>query len=151
MVHLNGHTCLRCGQGFYDGYQKVEGQYALTQPCNRCGHIAPAEMPGRIFDLWVKGRNIEADVIIEVPTVPCICCGKKLEADDPRDNQPRKGLAFQSHGHWPSTLFDPMDGTYLEVNICDGCLLEKAKDGLVLVGKPPERPRRKPLKKWTGK
>ena len=42
-------------------------------------------------------------------------------------NQPYGGLAFQSEGHYGSTVFDPMDGTYLEVNICDECLLRASE------------------------
>jgi hypothetical protein len=39
----NGFTCVRCGQGFYDGYD-VETNYERTMPCQKCGHSMPAEM-----------------------------------------------------------------------------------------------------------
>jgi len=58
-------------------------------------------------------------------TIPCIICGKKLEnVFATAKNQPYGATAFQSHGHYGSTAFDPMDGTYIEINICDPCLLQ---------------------------
>jgi len=55
--------------------------------------------------------------------VPCFKCGEALNSAMPdSDNIPYKGTAFQTHGHYGSTVFDPMDGTYLELNICDECL-----------------------------
>ena len=66
--------------------------------------------------------------------VPCIVCGKELHnVMDESDNQPSSGTAFQSHGHYGSTAWDPMDGQYIEINVCDPCLIEhKAR---VLVGR----------------
>jgi hypothetical protein len=63
-------------------------------------------------------------------TLPCIVCGRELESangDDPRFahiNQPQVGTTFYAEGQYGSTIFDPMDGSYLEVNICDACLAE---------------------------
>ena len=66
----------------------------------------------------------------------CITCGKKLRnVDANADNQPSDGTAFQSYGHYGSTVFDPMDGTYLEINICDPCLKKAGEFGRVLVGR----------------
>jgi hypothetical protein len=59
--------------------------------------------------------------------VPCIVCNKKLRnvlVD--AENQPYQGTAFQTHGHYGSTVFDPMDGQYLEINVCDECLMKHA-------------------------
>ena len=36
--------------------------------------------------------------------------------------QPTHGLAFITYGHYGSTYFDPMNGDYLEICICDVCL-----------------------------
>jgi hypothetical protein len=47
--------------------------------------------------------------------------------EDEDISQPYDGLAFQSQGHYGSTVFDPMDGTYLEINICDECLLRASE------------------------
>lgn len=56
--------------------------------------------------------------------LPCIACGRELRnvSDDSDTNQPHCGTAFTSHGHYGSTAFDPMDGHYLEINVCDLCL-----------------------------
>lgn len=54
----------------------------------------------------------------------CIVCSEALEnvhiGDE--ENQPYKGTCFFTYGHYGSTAFDPMDGTMLELNICDDCL-----------------------------
>jgi len=56
----------------------------------------------------------------------CIACGKELKnVDETAANQPYKGTAFQSHGHYGSTIYDPMDGRYIEINVCDECLKDK--------------------------
>lgn len=58
--------------------------------------------------------------------LPCICCGVELENIDRGVdvNQPYNGTTFTSHGHYGSTIYDPMyTGHYLEINICDACLV----------------------------
>lgn len=75
--------------------------------------------------------------------IPCIRCDKPLQNVDPEwvsGNQPYEGTAFHTHGHYGSTIFDPMDGTYLEINVCDECL--KALQG---TGKVFHRRERKPV------
>jgi hypothetical protein len=43
---------------------------------------------------------------------------------------PNDGVVFHARGNYGSTVFDPLDGTYLEVLICDDCLVEhKSKFG----------------------
>ena len=55
---------------------------------------------------------------------PCIVCGKKLpNVTDDSENQPSGGTCFQSHGQYGSTIFDPMDGSYIEIIVCDECLM----------------------------
>jgi len=78
----------------------------------------------------------------EALNLPCIVCGRALEnaTGGPGDevmntNQPSEGLAFKSYGHYGGTVFDPMDGHFLEVNICDSCLLEGGDRGVVAIGK----------------
>lgn len=69
-------------------------------------------------------------------TVPCIVCGKALEnVFEDSENQPSEGCVFSSHGQFGSRVWDPMDGQYLEVNICDECLVKKANEGCVLQGR----------------
>ena len=65
--------------------------------------------------------------------VPCIVCDRVLEeAMSDSFNQPYKATAFLSHGHYGSTFFDPMDGRYIEINVCDVCL-ERAKSDKKIV------------------
>jgi hypothetical protein len=70
----------------------------------------------------------------------CFKCGKELESAFPPehtdDNQPYAGTTFVSHGHYGSTAFDAMDGSFLELNICDDCL--RANRDQVLVGRVTE-------------
>jgi hypothetical protein len=65
--------------------------------------------------------------------LPCIACGRELHnVDDMAGNQPYNGTAFTTHGHYGSTIYDPMDGHYLEINVCDACLAlhpERALEG----------------------
>ena len=49
-------------------------------------------------------------------------------------NEPYAATAFVTHGHYGSTAFDPMDGTFLEINVCDPCLVRQAKAGRVVEG-----------------
>lgn len=72
-------------------------------------------------------------------TLACIVCRSELESAIPvpppfaeDGNQPSEGTAFQSYGHYGSTAFDPMDGSRIEVNICDECLTKAGREGLVL-------------------
>lgn len=59
--------------------------------------------------------------------LPCIACGRSLCNVEPDlTNQPYCGTSFESHGHYGSTAYDPMDGHYLEINVCDLCLVLNA-------------------------
>lgn len=42
--------------------------------------------------------------------------------------QPSGGLAFRTRGHYGSTFFDPMDGSGLEIAVCDECVSQLAHD-----------------------
>ena len=84
------------------------------------------------------------------PTLPCIVCREPLNNVLPDAigdfNQPSNGLAFITYGHYGSTIFDPVlvNGQWLEINICDKCVLAATEDGIVLNGIPA--PRSVPLK-----
>lgn len=68
--------------------------------------------------------------------LPCIVCSQTLmNVNRHVTNQPHGGTTFYSHGHFGSTVFDPFDGTYLEVNLCDRCLELGAERGHVLLNK----------------
>lgn len=41
--------------------------------------------------------------------------------------QPNDGLVFDSHGHYGSTFFDPMDGSKIQIVVCDKCLRDYFK------------------------
>lgn len=68
-------------------------------------------------------------------TLPCIACGAELEGvnngPDYTGNQPYAGTTFVSHGQYGSTIWDPMDGSYIMVNICDLCLRRLAERVIV--------------------
>ncbi len=54
----------------------------------------------------------------------CIKCDKKVDnlAKKKYDIHPCGGTQFRSYGHYGSTVFDPMDGSYIVICICDTCL-----------------------------
>lgn len=73
--------------------------------------------------------------------LPCIICGADLKpavADhDPSDpaNLPWGGTVFMTYGSFGSTVFDSLgDREWLELNICDACLVAKAGAGVILLG-----------------
>ena len=57
--------------------------------------------------------------------LPCIACGRELTQvmKEAVSNQPWVGTAFKSYGHYGSTAFDPMNGHFIEINVCDLCLI----------------------------
>lgn len=66
---------------------------------------------------------------------PCFVCGKKLERALPSEsnelsNQPHDATMFGAYGNYGSTVWDPFPATvarkYLEINICDDCLVARA-------------------------
>lgn len=82
--------------------------------------------------------------------LPCIACGQELaNVNETATNQPYNGTAFNSHGHYGSTAFDDFEGYYLEINICDACLIlhrervligrdsRPIKENGVIVGREP--------------
>lgn len=91
-------------------------------------------------------------------SVPCIVCEKPLghvfDMDD--GNQPGDGICAQAYGQYGCTVFDPLDGSYLEFNVCDECLVAKAEKGMILIGRSPMNAEEKkdfganPLKYWRG-
>lgn len=81
--------------------------------------------------------------------VPCIVCKKKLgPVGSEAGNHANDANSFRTSGQYGSTVFDPLDGTYLEVNICDECLTAAGEAGQVLIGFPQPAPPRGPLMQW---
>lgn len=65
----------------------------------------------------------------------CIVCRTRLgNIMDERGFQPDLGLAFVTYGHYGSTVFDPMDGSFLEVAICDQCVSTALSSGIIREG-----------------
>lgn len=53
----------------------------------------------------------------------CFKCDKEMENIMEEDGlQPIGGLAFITAGHYGSAVFDPMDGSCIEIAICDDCI-----------------------------
>lgn len=69
--------------------------------------------------------------------LPCIVCGKVLfnVLPDYSENQPSKGVSAVIDGQYGSTVFDPMNGELLQVNICDPCLVKAGGLGQVHHGR----------------
>ena len=59
----------------------------------------------------------------------CIMCSAGLEDWEVYPTKkvvhPIGGTAFRTYGHYGSTVFDPMDASYLEIVICDKCLKDR--------------------------
>jgi hypothetical protein len=72
------------------------------------------------------------------PNLTCILCGGELPNPYSRF-QPDGGLAFITYGHYGSTIFDPMDGSGLEIAVCDPCVLWALEKGFA-VQTPPAAP-----------
>lgn len=68
----------------------------------------------------------------------CIVCKKPLEnLPTGEDNHPKNGLAFTTPGHYGCGVFDPMNGDYLEINLCDPCVVNARTAGRILIGSGP--------------
>jgi len=64
--------------------------------------------------------------------IQCFCCDKELDNMEYESRNgkyvyihPMDGLHFQTYGHYGSTVFDPMDGSSLDIAICDECVIKK--------------------------
>lgn len=91
-------------------------------------------------------------------TLSCIVCNLELEhvfkdLEGEIHNQPSGGTTFTSQGHYGSTVFDPDDGSFIEVNICDRCLGSAARYRKVLFYKRKQLPAElhHPPEVWDGK
>lgn len=53
----------------------------------------------------------------------CIVCDEPLGRI--AELHPSGGLHFFTYGHYGSTVFDPLDGSTLNIFVCDNCLTRK--------------------------
>lgn len=76
-------------------------------------------------------------------TCTCLKCGNSLGnlGGKQRGFQPNDGLAFLTRGHYGTTYFDPMDGSYLEIVICDRCIEVAENSGIVYRSPSPVQER----------
>lgn len=76
----------------------------------------------------------------EYDKIACFCCDKLLDnmhykmKDRYVYVHPMGGLHFQTYGHFGSAMFDPMDGSSLDIAICDDCV-KKNRDKIRGTGK----------------
>jgi hypothetical protein len=76
-------------------------------------------------------------------TLLCFKCSKKLEPAfihiEDIVNHPYGGTVFISYGQYGSTVWDPpvssSHGTFLEINICDECLVKNRQQVIKVVRK----------------
>lgn len=61
--------------------------------------------------------------------VQCVRCGVAMDNVLENGFQPMNGLAFSTRGHYGSDFFDPMDGSRIEICVCDDCLRVVSKSG----------------------
>ena len=62
----------------------------------------------------------------------CFKCNNMLTPVQGDSEQSYDSVMFYSHGTYGSRVFDPMDGTYLLINICDRCLKRPRQDVIVV-------------------
>lgn len=63
----------------------------------------------------------------------CFCCDGDMKMWDYSDDaiHPLNGLHFISYGHYGSSYFDPMDGSLINITICDVCLEKKSESSKI--------------------
>jgi len=67
--------------------------------------------------------------------LPCVVCGRVLQpvfADFATESgyvQPDDANTLSTTGTYGSTVFDPVDGTELHLNICDPCMVTAIEAG----------------------
>jgi len=81
--------------------------------------------------------------------LPCIVCAKTLtNVFEDVVNQPKGGTIFRSSGNYGSTVFDEIDASFLEVNICDDCLKAASEQQQILTATRIEHVTRSEYQPW---
>lgn len=87
-----------------------------------------------------------------ISNIECFVCGEPLtNVLQGTGNQPLDGLEFFTYGHYGSTVFDPMDGTALAIDVCDSCLMNGQKKGRVYFSKANGKFDPENYQVWKGK
>lgn len=75
----------------------------------------------------------------------CIACGAEMiNIMEDRGHQPDDGLSFHTYGHYGSTFFDLLDGSFIQIAVCDRCLVAADAKGWI------DRPNGKnPAMSWS--
>lgn len=82
----------------------------------------------------VSLRHEEVQILTH-RVLKCIICSKSFEPAlmGHDEYQPYGGIMCSSYGNYGSTVWDVMlTSEYLQFNICDSCIVQKAKQGYVL-------------------
>ena len=70
----------------------------------------------------------------------CIVCEQPLQDIGSGDaNHANDANEFSTYGQYGSTVFDPMDGSRLAINVCDKCLVKAGHKGLIAEASPQSR------------
>lgn len=84
-----------------------------------------------VFIVTVKLATEE----IMMNEVSCFCCNKEFRPATPEApdeiNHPQDGTVFIAWGNYGSTVHDPVESSFLEINVCDECLVERADKVLI--------------------
>lgn len=64
--------------------------------------------------------------------IPCIVCEAMVANFNGNELHPIGAVHFFSYGHYGSAYFDPMDGSTLNIIVCDKCLENHAEKTQVI-------------------
>ena len=56
----------------------------------------------------------------------CFCCEKQINVEGSINGSAKDGTVWKTNGNYNSAVFDPMGDDWLEIIICDECLIKKA-------------------------
>ena len=75
----------------------------------------------------------------------CIVC---REAVSSFQGCPDNAVSFKSPGNYGSTVYDTIDGSHLEIIVCDKCLTKAGESGIVVESRVVQLTKRS-LEKWN--
>ena len=128
-----------------------KGEFALKTVWVLCCYLQDAEMysvPRHTYQPKegpLSHDDQDPNHRVYLPVLSCIVCHKRLgSAYEGEDNHPDNGVVCHTCGNYGSTIFDEVDGHYLEFNICDNCLKKAREQKLIALGFPQNS-----LRIWT--